>query len=466
MENFITTPLNPDLLEILLAYTYEEACVLNGPLTFALRCLKPEEIAWACYSTDIIFRHVALEALDAELLNTVIHRLYTPDENFILEVYKQSPERVKLKGINMNILKYSHLNFPTVEYYNSLYNTLQIQTNNFDPVKLGERIVFVPGTIPQTFEEIKQTYEPLTEDFKLFAKFVQSKHRLDEPFKDMASIKEYLDMHSTYSPDFETYRKDAINFMADMRDPNGLSLEKLNSYQEKYDACVTVTPENCRLYTRGRFIFNMYVELNQHLMKHIASNPNLGCNDNLERIYEFIGISTSNILKNQHYLYLDEDNYPIISELYRTGIIRTRLFPESINYTDIQKLCFCRTCEPFPYTATIYEGNDGNVYVIVSLKEQNNSNFIEFLRSKRCVCMYNLFMSDIEYHYLRLDALHDWRFRVEVHLKKQPTRVEDILEIVQDTHESWFSPYRRTYISMQTADNMLFPERNVNVFFS
>src|SRR5690606_37568326 len=113
-------------------------------------------------------------------------------------------------------------------------------------------------------------------------------------------------MHGTYFPDMETYQKEVCEFMADRRNPNGLSLEKLNSYQEKYDACVTVTPENCRLYTRARYILNMYVELNQHVMNHVASSPNLSYKDSLERIYEFIGMSTSNILKNQHHLYLDE----------------------------------------------------------------------------------------------------------------------------------------------------------------
>lgn len=464
MVDFTTTlNLNPDFLEILLSYTHGTD-VLNGVLSLAIRNMRPGEIAWGCNSTSIIFRHVSLEALDEELLNTVIHKLYSPDSDFITKIYGQTPEKMKIKGVNMDVVKYSHFNLPTVEYYNYLYNTLKEQTDNFNPVKLGERVIFVPGTIPANFEGIRQAYEPLTEEFKLFNKYVKLKYHLEESFKDMVSLKEFLDTHGTYYPDLKTYQKNVCELvMAESRDINGLSSEKLNSYQEKYDACVLVTQENSRLYTRGRFILNMFINLNQHVMKHVASGPNfVGYTDGLERIYEYIGMAASHILKHQHHLYLDSDGYPIVPEMYCSGMTdKKRLFPESINYTKIQKLCLCNGCPPFPYTATLYGGNDGKVYIIVSLEGQSTSTFIKFLSGKRCACMFNLFMHDIDYHKLRLEALEPYRMRIETGIAKRPVDVLEILALVKDVHNTWFSPYRMSFVNMQVSDNLRFPKRSV-----
>lgn len=455
--------LNPDFLEILLSYTHGTNDIFNGTLSLAIRDMRPGEFAWGCNSTRIIFRHVALEVFDEELLNTVISRLYTPDSDFITKIFGPTAEKIKIKGVNMDFVKYSHFNLSTVEYYNYLYNTLKEQTDNFNPVKLGERVIFVPGSVPANFEGIRQAYEPLTEEFKLFNKYVKSKYHLEESFKDMVSLKQFLNTHGTYYPDLKTYQKNVCeSVMAESRDINGLSLEKLNSYKEKYDACALVTLENTRLYTRGRFILNMFIDLNQHVMKHVASGPNfVGQTDALERIYEFIGMSASNILKHQAHLYLDEDGYPIVPEMYCSGIIDQRLFPESINYTKIQKVCLCNGCPPFQYTAKLYNGNDGKVYIIVSLEEQSTSTFIQFLSGNRCACMFNLFMHDIDYHKLRLEALESYRMKVEIDIAKKPVDIFEVLALVKDLNHTWYSPYRTPFINMQVLDKLHFPERNV-----
>lgn len=448
-------PLNADTLEIILSFFADLRCVLNGVLAFALYFLTPESDTSACYETETLFRHVSLEALDPESLNKVIDQLYVPDDEFIKYITQPHPERLKLKGINMFYVKYSHIDFNLVQYYNHLYKQLEQQTNGFDPVELGKRIVFVPGTIPKNFDGIVEIFEPLTEDFKLCSKFLKSHYFLDESFKDVTSMNEFLNTHGAYFPDMQTYKKAICDFMVSDKDPNGLSLEKLESYREKYEACITVTPDSCRLYTRARFIFNIFVELNDHVIKHIAASPNKSHHDTLSRLYEFLGMSARNILTNQHHLYLDDGNYPVISELYRTGSIRPRLFPESINYTKIQKLCFCQWCQPFEYSAQLYEGCDGTVYILVNLRGQDYTNYIDFIESKRC--MYNLFMSDIEYHYGRLDALDSWRYKLEAADHRVSMSIEKLLKLLNEIGgQSWFSPQRRAYMRMDDADRMLF----------
>lgn len=451
--------INPDLFELALTYIHQMGCVLNGVLTLALRYLGPNEVGvGTCFSTETLFRHSSLEALDAELLSSITDKLYISDPEFVKNITKPGPGKLKLKGIDMFYVKYSHIDFVVAEYYNFLYNKLQKQTNGFDPIKLGKQVVLLPANIPSDFDGVVQIFEPLTEEFRLFAKYMRSSYYVEEPFKDMASLREFMNMHAVYYPDEKTYIKNVCEFMAPERDVGGLSLEKIESYRANYEACITITRENCLLYTRSRCILNTFVDLNHHVIKHIASDTTRGGKMNEERIYEYIGMAARNIITNQHHAYLDGDNYPVISELYRSGSIRNRLFPESINYTRIQKLCFCQGCKPFEYTAQLYDGKDGKVYILVSLKGQDYTNYIDFIKSQRC--MYELFISDIEYHYGRLDALDLWRYKVEVAKHREHVPLEVTLELLERFGQNPNSPYRRTYLRMVDADYIFETRRN------
>ena len=445
--------INIDILEIVLSQIYEMNCVLNGTLTLALKFLKPDTSP--CYLTETLFRHASLAALEPELLANVIDLISTPDEEFIKNLTESKEERLKLKGINMFYVKYSHIDFNLVQYYHSLYQRLEEQTNNLDPVELGKRIIILPNNIPETFDGIVKIFENLSEDFKLCSKFIKSHYNLDldEDFKNMTSLNEFLNLHGTYYPNMETYKKNICEFMAPQQDPSGLRLENLERYRVKYNACIKVDSENYRLYTRARFILNMFVELNDHLMKHLVNSPGKAYNDDLSRLHEYIGIAARSILTHQQTLYLDDGNYPIIPELYCSGIITERYFPESINYTKIQKLCFCLHCQPFKYSALLYEGNDGNVYVLVNLREQNYNNYINFLEKLRC--MYNLFMADIEYHYGRVEALDAWRYKLEVAKNRISMSIEKLIKLLNEIGgQDWFSPIRRAYMRMEDANRM------------
>lgn len=451
--------LNPDIIEIVLSHIHEMACVLNGVLTIGLGFLSHDEVGGASYYlTENLFKHASLEALDPELISVIRDELYVRDEEFLGKISEPRPERLRLKGIDMLHVKYSQIDFNVVEYYNYLYNKLEKQTNNFDPVELGKRVVLLPGNIPPNFEGIIKTFEPLTEEFKLYSKFIKSTYGLDETFKNPTSLNEFMDLHGIYSCDPELYKEKVCEFMASREDNNGLSITHLESYREKYEACITVTPENCRLYTRARFIFNMFIQLNEYIMKYIASNPNMGCKDSLSRIYEYIGLAARNILTNQHELYLDNDNYPTLSELYRSGSIKSRLFPESINYTKIQKLCFCEGCKPFMYSAQLYEGNDGKVYILVNLQNQHYTTYIDFIVKNKC--MYDLFIHDIEYHYGRLEALDEWRYKVEVTNHRKNYDLLYLIEILKEVVVDWFSPIRRIYMRMVDADRIFYSIKN------
>jgi hypothetical protein len=450
--------LNPDILEIVLSNIHEMSCVLNGSLLLALRFIAEYAVGGHIYyQTDMLFKHCSLQALDPELLSIIIDKIYNSDKDFLPQVMSKIPEHnIKMKSVDINYLKYSHIDFNLVDYYHYLYKKLGEQTDNYDPEKLGQSIIFLPGDIPQTFDEFKRIYEPLTEEFKLLSLYLKNHHHIIEPLKSMEEIDSYLLMLDPLAHNnLENYKKLLVEDFRERANINGLTMEKLETYREKYEACINVTHENNRLYTRARYICNIFIELNQYVMNHLAST-NMGHLDSLKRIHEYLGLAARVTLKNQTCIYEDLDFYPFFTEFYNSGLIQNRFFPESWNYTDIQKLCFCQWCSPFTYSAQIYDGNDGNVYLLVNLKAPY-TDYINFLEKKKC--MYNLYISDVEYHHGRIECLEAYSHKLEVIAHKEPNHMfpEFFSYIKKKTYfvENWFSSIRAMHMNLNNAERIM-----------
>lgn len=453
--------LNPDILEIVLSNIHEMSCVLNGSLILALRFIDEYAVGGHIYyQTDMLFKHCSLQALDPELLSVINDQIYNRDSEFLSQIMSTIPQQnIKMKSIDLNYVKYSHIDFNLVDYYHSLYKKLGVQTNNYDPEKLGKSIVFMPGDIPQTFDEFKRIYEPLTEEFKSLSLYLRNYQDPIHPFKTMAEIDSCFLMHFPCDDNtLENFKKEIVNMYNSRTNPNGslLTMEKLESYRKNYEACIHVTSENNRLYTRARYLCNIFIELNSYVMDYIASNNNMGHLDSLKRIHEYLGLAARVTLKNVTYIYEDMDLFPAFSQFYISGFIENRLFPESSNYTDIQKLCFCYWCPSFPYTAQIYDGNDGNVYILVNLKVSYND-YIHFLEKKKC--MYNLYISDMEYHYGRIECLEAYSHKLEVIRHKQfEYNLSDFFSYTDEKKhlvENWFSSIRRIHMNLINAERIM-----------
>lgn len=229
----------------------------------------------------------------------------------------------------------------------------------------------------------------------------------------------------------------------------------LEKYREHYEACITVKPDYTRLYTRARFISNFFIDkhLNESLIKYIVETSPIGPEDTISRAHEFLGMNASNILTFFHKAYLDKEGFPTFSDLYLFGSIETRLFPDSINYTYLQKLCFCEWCNPFLYSAQLYESNTGEVYLIVNLKVQPED-FLKYLLTKKC--HYDLFLYDMKYHYGRLEALHSFRDMLETFRHK---RFNFNLDYVHKNYgkyyHNWFSSSSRLLRCLLNAEDII-----------
>lgn len=434
--------INPDILEILLSEIHQMSYVLNGLLTSTLRYVTETHYGGASYyNMERIFKHGSLQALDPELLKPIYHKLYTPDDEW-KNAITNAPNKLRIRGVNIEFVKYSHIDFNLLEYNNNLYTRLYKQTNSFDPVELGKRVVFVPQNVPTNFDDVIKVYEPLTRDFKIIAKYLKDNFNIETPIEDSQTMNDILayEYPSTPIKDIKQRIVAAMDEMAELagqKDESGLTMAMLEKYREKFEACITVTPEHNRLYTRARFILNMFRDLNGYLIEYVVEHAKTGDTDTVSRVNEYLGMNASHILTHFHKLYTDHDNYPVFSNLYLFGSIENRPFPESSIYTNIQRLCFCEWCKPFLYTAQIYEANTGDIYILVSLKVEP-SELVKFLISKKC--HFNLFISDINYHYKRLASLDDWRTTVETQLHKNfDFNMEYVHKNYGQFYHNWFS---------------------------
>lgn len=447
--------INPDILEILLSDMYQVPHVLNGYLTSLLRYITETHNGGASYyKMDRIFKHGSLQALEPEYLKPIYTKLYTPDnawKNAITEALKNNPDTFRYHGINMEIVKYSHIDFNLLEYNNNLYNKLYIQTNSFDPVELGKRVILIPGEVPNNFDDLIKAYEPCTKEFRLITNHV--KREMYKPFlqiEDTQTLNDLIERRYWGFGTVEEIKREIAQYRDNLEkdyiaafpgeldiDESELTIAKLETYREKYEACINVTQTNTRLYTRARYILNMFIDINESVIKYVVNTKNSGFNDNLLNAYEYLGLTARHILTHFHRCYLDYDNFPTFSNLYLFGSIENRPFPESIIYTNIQKLCFCQGCKPFLYSAQLYEGNNGQIYILVDLKV-NSSDFLKYVVSKKC--HYRLFLSDMPYHYRRLEALFSWRQFLETGLHKQfKFNMEYVHRNYGSFYHNWFS---------------------------
>jgi len=447
--------LNPDILEILLSQTHQMSCVLNGMLSASLRHITENHPGGDSYfMTTRLFKQGTLQALDPELLEVFRDKLFIPDDEW-KKIIISTPDKLKIRGVDMDYVKYSHIDFNLLEYNNHLYKKLEKQTNMFDPVELGKRIVFVPGDIPRCFDNFVKLYEPLTEEFKLIAKYLKRFHEVETEIKDSETMSTILsEVFGPYTLEqLEQLKKEIVEFMSPEKDPSGLTMDTLEKFREKYDACITVTPENLRLYTRARFLLNIFVELNEHVIKYVVNSSKIHYTDTVLHANEYLGLTAKHTLKHFHTLYLDDDNYPTFSNLYRFGSIENRKFPESYIYTNIQKHCYCGWCKPFPYTAQLYEAKTGDVYILVDLKIPYDQ-FFNFIISKKCA--YQLFLHDIDYHYKRLEALDDWRFFLEERAHKVIRfNLEYLHKNYGQFYHNWFSSSYRTQRCIIEAERIM-----------
>lgn len=463
---------NPDILEILLSETYQMAHVLNGLLTSKLRYITETHYGGeSYYNMTTIFRQGSLHALDPELLKPFYSKLYIPNNelnhewqdaitNALINVPINIPTSIRneaLRGVNWEVVKYSHIDFNLFNYYNNLYHKLYIQTNGFDPVELGKRVVLVPGEVPKSFDDLIKTYEPLTREFKIIKNFLEMRYSLDGPINDVQTMNDTIRLY--ISPDIEGTKrgivKDLEVFNTGEIDESELTMAMLEQYREKYETCIIVKPEYTRLYTRARFISNILINknLNESLINYIVTTESRGLEDTSLRAYEFLGLSARHILKDHHHLYIDKEGFPIFSNLYLFGSIEDRLFPESINYTDCQKLCYCEWCNPFLFNAQLYESNTGEVYIMVNFHAKLEDFFKDLINKK---CYYHLFLNDIPFHYQRLASLEEWR------AVKKPSLCDDIninlgyvVKNYGSYHPNWFSTSYRIIRSMYNAEDII-----------
>jgi hypothetical protein len=453
MDDLFLT-INPDILEIILSEIHQMSCVLNGMLSSSLRHISETHFGGALYyNTEKLFRQGTVEALDPELLEVIRNKLFIADDEW-KNIIINTPNKLRIRGVDMDFVKYSHIDFNLLEYNNYLYKKLEKQTNSFDPIELGKRIVIIPGTIPTNFDDFVKLYAPLTEEFKLIAKYLKSDYEGIE-IKNYETLENLLfDKFGPCSAEhLQNIKKDILELMGPSQNKSGLTMAFLEKYREKYEACITVTPENLRLYTRARFLLNIFIELNEYVIKHIVENVQIGYTNTVLRTNEYLGMTARNILTNLHTLYLDEDNYPTFSNLYKFGSIENRPFPESSIYTNLQKLCFCGSCKPFLYTAQLYEANTGNVYVLVSLKVEY-SKFFDYFISKKC--FYQLFLYDMDYHYKRLAALDDYRYGLEVKAHKTINfNLEYMHKNYGQFYHNWFSSSYRTQRCVIDAERIM-----------
>lgn len=449
--------INPDILEILLSEIHNMSCVLNGKLSLSLRLISEAYPGGeSYYNTETIFQHGSLQALDPELLLVFREQLYIPDDEWKNLIINNS-NKLRVKGINMDFVKYSHIDFNLFEYNTYLYNKLSKQTDSFDPVELGKRIVLVPGTLPDNYDDFIKIYEPLTIEFKVFARYLKLTYELDFDIKDVKTMSEVVDdifFSCGITPEqFEIFKKEVITFMLKDQEVSGLTMEFLEKYREKYEACITVTPDNLRLYTRARFILNIFIDLNEYVLPHIVNSTHTSNIDTVSNAHEYLGMTARNILMNLHTPYPDEDDYPTFSNLYKFGSIESRQFPESTIYTNLQQVCYCNRCKPFLYTAQLYEAKNGDVYVLVSLKVEY-SKYLDYFVTRKC--FYNLFLHDKEYHYQRVEALAHYSAKLEE--KAHKTFQFDLAAMhamYGNNYHNWFTTNYHVQRGILEADRLM-----------
>ena len=111
--------------------------------------------------------------------------------------------------------------------------------------------------------------------FKLIAKYLKSDYEGIE-IKNYETLENLLfDKFGPCSAEhLQNIKKDILELMGPSQNESGLTMAFLEKYREKYEACITVTPENLRLYTRARFILNIFINQKNNYIGLISADRN------------------------------------------------------------------------------------------------------------------------------------------------------------------------------------------------
>lgn len=338
--------INPDIFEILLSHRYQLACVLRGELAYETLFLHVVNIENSFFKMSRILYHSSFNALDPELIQDIFSEIYPDTPPYrTAEIVANIPNKVKHPGIDMDYVKFSLWDHQVMEHHIRLYEALVSQTDNLSPLKLGKRVIFVPENIPRDFNGIERMWGQLLKD----------------------------------EPDPELLEENLVHPLTD----DDLTRKLLEYHREKYDACISVTPEHRRLYTRSRIIVNMFISLQPYLTSAVAHNYNTST----DLLTEFVGAKVQTILLDNYKYSLDKDNYPVFSKLYTHGAMGIEMFPKIdrlYSLSGATDICFCGGCGQIPYVLYLYESNSGDVYVIIVLKATDHSHFVKYINSLSC----------------------------------------------------------------------------------
>lgn len=345
---------NPDILEILLSHTFQLSCVLRGELAYDTLFLHIVNIEKSFFKMSRILYHSSFHALDPDLLQQIYPKLYpnTPPYQ-TAEIVANTPNKFTKPGVNIDYVKFSLWDHQVMEHYIRLYDKLVEQTNDLEPLELGKRVVFLPNNMPHDFKGIEDMLE-----------FIIKK-----------------------KPDPELVAEGLVRPLND----EDLTLEKLHKHRDKFEACIGVTSENRRLYTRSRFLINMFIDLNPYIKHAILKDWDISSNE----WDTFIGEKIKRILLKHHTYTFDKDNYPVFTKLYTNGVVANETFP-----TEQDEVCLCGHCPKIPYLLYLYESNTGQVYVIVVLEATDSSDFLCYIFDNKCYFeLYKFLKKNPDYWY-------------------------------------------------------------------
>lgn len=350
--------INLDILELFLSEMHQTPCVAHADVAFKIRHMVIKEEYYNA-TTPILYMS-SFSGLDPEAVGPIYPRLnpYAPFRSHITpftteHIIRGLPHKTKVPGVNMDLVKYDPWDHCEMEFYLYLIRKLEMQTKGLNPLLLGERVIVIPRNVPSSFDGIEKMLEDVID-------VIPEKGSLDE-------IEYALEMKKKNKAE-----KDI------------LTIEKLREYREKYDACISVDKTHRRLYTRGRFIMNMFVDLNHYIKSHVIStSPSRHIS--LDSLNFFLGEKVYGILFAGQNYPLDNDGYPVFGPLYRRGCVPNITYPFTSD-----DFCFCGQCPPVKLTMYLYQSKTGQVQIFIVLEDVSFNDYINFITSKQSSCYYDI----------------------------------------------------------------------------
>ena len=370
-NNFIY---NIDLFEVFLQELIGSKDVWSGETSLFIRNTNFDKPIW--FDTKTIVYHATINSLDKEIIIENYTKIF-PNVTTLTtkEIVDNAEDKLVLDdpSIDLDAVKFSLEDHMMMEYFCTLYKRLLEQTNNFSYKELGERIVILPNNFPRTFDGIVEMLKPI----------MQQKLDIEELLKensdflnlDMTERAQFMKKHNLFITEDGGLEQRAF-------EGDNLTDELLEKYREKYNLIINVDSEHHQVYTRGRFLVNMFVELNDEIKKGLVRH----CFTNNVPIDEFnkiLGSKLQAILTYYQTVRLDVDNYPVFSRLYSEGALMNLTYPKDAGCLEA-KMCYKDPATRIHYTIYFYEGNDGDVRILCILHDTDYSNFIPYLRKQQC----------------------------------------------------------------------------------